>query len=88
MGRPSGAERPGLAEVVLGWLRGLSRAKAREDAALSVEARLGLGPKKQLVLVNCCGKKVLLAVSGEGIATVMEVGEPKRTQRGRKEAEL
>lgn len=88
MTRLAGDGRTGLVGVAVRWLRGLSGTQAREEAALRVEARLSLGPKKQLVLVNCCGKKVLLAVSGEGISAVMEMGGPKKAARGRKEAEL
>ena len=73
--------RAGVVGALVRRLRGLSAAKAGGEALLRVEARLSLGPKKQLMLVNCCGKKVLLAVSGESIATVLEVDGPRKALR-------
>ena len=58
------------------WLRGLGRARAAA-APLCVEARLSLGAKKSLVLVNCQGRQVLLALSGDTVAPVLELGAPK-----------
>ena len=83
MNEAAGGMRTGLVGAVVRRLRGLSAAKAGSESALRVEARLSLGPKKQLMLVNCCGKKVLLAVSGDSIAPVMEVEGPgKKAGRG------
>ena len=81
MNEAAGGVRTGLVGAVVRRLRGLSAAKAGSEAPLRVEARLSLGPKKQLMLVNCCGKKVLLAVSGESIATVLEVDGPRKALR-------
>lgn len=52
--------------------------KPAADAPLRVEARLSLGTKKSLVLVNCCGRRMLLAVSGDTIAPVLEVAQRSR----------
>jgi flagellar biogenesis protein FliO len=57
------------------WLRGLSRARAAA-APLRIEARLSLGVKKSLVLVNCRGRQVLLALSGDTVAPVLELAAP------------
>jgi flagellar biogenesis protein FliO len=65
----------------------LLRAPAAADAPLRLEARLNLGPKKSLVLVNCCGSRVLLAVSGDTIVPVADLPKPGRTRSAvRKEA--
>lgn len=75
MTRPGIAAPPasGWVARAAGWLRGLSRAQTAETP-LRVEARLSLGPKKQLLLVDCCGQRVLLAVSGDTVAPVLELG--------------
>lgn len=57
-----------LAARLLGWLRRLTGARrAVIDTPLRAEARLSLGPKKSLVLVNCCGRRVLLGISGDNL---------------------
>lgn len=61
------------------WLRGLGRRPA--EMPLRVEARVSLGPKQSLVLVNCRGRRVLLAVSGAGIAPVMEMARERAGTR-------
>lgn len=53
--------------------------KPASDVPLRIEARLSLGPKKSLILVNCCGRRMLLSISGDAIAPVLEV-----VQRGRR----
>lgn len=61
------------------WLRGLSKAR-RAAVPLRVEARLSLGVKKSLILVNCRGRHVLLALSGDTVAPVLEL-EPTPNAR-------
>ena len=70
-----------LAARLTAWLRRLPAPRAAGDAPLLLEARLGLGPKKSLVLVNCCGKRVLLALSGDTIHPVMEMSAGARTAK-------
>jgi flagellar biogenesis protein FliO len=82
----AGAVRPGedsLAARVLGWLRRLTGFRAvAVDAPLRAEARLSLGPKKSLVLVNCCGRCVLVGLSGDAIVPLGEWPETSaRTKR-------
>jgi flagellar biogenesis protein FliO len=48
---------------------------------IRLEGRLSLGPKKSLVLVQCRGKSVLLALGGEGITPVMEVPAHRRRKK-------
>ena len=67
-----------MIERLRAWLRRLARPTAA-NAPLQLEARMSLGAKKSLVLVQCCGKRVLLAVSGDTIAPVMEI--PKAARR-------
>jgi flagellar biogenesis protein FliO len=53
---------------VLDWLGRLTGTRTTAaDAPLRTEARLSLGPKKSLVLVNCCGRRVLLGLSGDAM---------------------
>ncbi len=59
------------------WLRRFRTAPATA-APLHLESRVSLGPKKSLVLVNCCGKRVLLAIAGDAITPVMEVAARRR----------
>lgn len=67
---------------ILAGLRRLLRAPAASDAALHIEARVSLGPKKSLVLVNCCGKYLLMAVSGDTIVPVADVPKQRRAKQG------
>jgi flagellar biogenesis protein FliO len=79
-----------LATRLLGWLRRMTGSRtAAADAPLSAEARLSLGPKKSLVLVNCCGRRVLVGLSGDAIVLLGEwphPSEPRRKAGVRKEA--
>jgi len=59
------------------WVRRLGTAPATA-ALLHLESRVSLGPKKSLVLVNCCGRRVLLAIAGDAITPVMEVASRRR----------
>jgi len=68
----------GWAVRVGGWLRRFRSAAARGDTLLSLEGRVSLGPKKALMLVNCCGKRVLVAVSGDSVTPILELPRPKR----------
>jgi hypothetical protein len=58
---------------LLSWLRRLTGARAEAaEAPLRAEARLHLGPKKSLVLVSCCGRRVLVGLSGEAMVLLGE----------------
>ena len=39
--------------------------------------RLNIGPKKSLLLVSCCGQRVLVAVAGETVTTLLEMDTQK-----------
>ena len=43
------------------------------DHLLSVEERVAIGPKKTLMLVNCAGRRFLVATAGDAIAPMIEV---------------
>jgi flagellar biogenesis protein FliO len=81
-----------LVAGLLRWLRSLAgKRSAAVDAPLRAEARLSLGPKKSLVLVNCCGRRVLLGLSGDALIPLGEwprqaERRTKRTGATRKEA--
>ncbi len=63
------------------WLRRLMSLPTAAELPIRLEGRLSLGPKKSLVLVNCRGKSVLLALGSEGITPVMEVPPHRRRRR-------
>jgi len=63
------------------WLRRLMSLPTAGEMPIRLEGRLSLGPKKSLVLVNCRGKSVLLALGGESITPVMEVPAHRRRRR-------
>jgi flagellar biogenesis protein FliO len=63
------------------WLRRLMSLPTAGEMPIRLEGRLNLGPKKSLVLVNCRGKSVLLAVGGEAITPVMEVPARRRKRK-------
>jgi flagellar biogenesis protein FliO len=72
-------ENESLAVRLLAWLRRVARGRAADaEAPLRAEARMSLGPKKSLVLVNCCGRRVLLGLSGDAIVPLGEVELPRR----------
>jgi flagellar biogenesis protein FliO len=71
----------GWAGGVLRWIRGMVKVQAAGEAALRVEGRISLGPKKSLVLVNCRGREVLLAMSGDAVTPVMELARRPRKAR-------
>lgn len=75
MPRPSWTMRLGL------WLRRLMSLPVSGDMPIRLEGRLNLGPKKALVLVNCRGKSVLLALGAEAITPVMEVPAQRRRRK-------
>lgn len=79
MPRPTWTMRLGL------WLRRLMSLPTSGEMPIRMEGRLNLGPKKSLVLVNCRGKSVLLALGGEAITPVMEVPAPRRRRKERAE---
>jgi flagellar biogenesis protein FliO len=54
-------------------IAGLSRAARASEQRLSIEERLVIGPKKTLMLVNCDGRRFLLATAGDMIAPMIEL---------------
>ena len=63
------------------WLRRLMSLPTASEMPIRLEGRLNLGPKKSLVLVNCRGKSVLLAMGSEVITPIMEVPAHRRRQK-------
>jgi hypothetical protein len=80
--RSARPEEDSLAARLLRWLHGLTGLRAAAaETPLRAEARLSLGPKKSLVLVNCCGRRVLLGIAGDAIVPLGEVeSAPRRTK--------
>ncbi len=83
MGRTTEAGSPGyLAGRLFGQristlsrfvLERLSLPVKSADRLLSIEERLAIGPKKTLMLVNCAGRRFLVAAAGDAIAPIIEV---------------
>jgi flagellar biogenesis protein FliO len=73
----------GWAGSLLRRVRGLVGARSGEESPLRVEGRISLGPKKSLVLVDCRGREVLLAISGDAVTPVMELAAPRRTRKAK-----
>ncbi|HEX4312287.1 MAG TPA: flagellar biosynthetic protein FliO [Acidobacteriaceae bacterium] len=63
------------------WLRRLMSLPTAGEMPIRLEGRLNLGPKKSLVLVNCRGKSVLLAMGSDVITPIMEVPAHRRRKR-------
>lgn len=70
----------------------LARAAHPVQNTLLIEERLAIGPKKTLMVVNCHGRRFLLATAGDMIAPLIEIqlidekshGETRASQRRRK----
>jgi len=77
----AGSGQEGWAGAWLRRIRGLVKARSAGEAALRVEGRISLGPKKSLVLVDCRGRQVLLAVSGDTVTPLMEMPRPRKGKR-------
>ncbi|HEX4005956.1 MAG TPA: flagellar biosynthetic protein FliO [Acidobacteriaceae bacterium] len=75
----SAGGKTGWAHRLAGWLRRLAGNPASQTMPLRVEARLSLGAKKSLVLVNCSGRQVLLALHGDAITPLLEMPKPRKT---------
>lgn len=54
-------------------LETLSLPSKCSDRLLSVEERIAIGPRKTLLLVNCAGRRFLVATAGDAIAPMIEV---------------
>lgn len=76
----------GWAARAVEWIRSF-RSGPAVPAPLRLESRVSLGPKKSLLLVNCCGKRILLAVAGDAITPVMEVAGRRRPGTAKERAE-
>jgi flagellar biogenesis protein FliO len=64
---------------VLQMFQGLLPASAAPKRLISIEERMEIGPKKTLMLVNCAGRRFLLATTGDSIAPL---GEIRPTENG------
>jgi flagellar biogenesis protein FliO len=57
--------------------------RAGENGVLRIEERLSLGPKKMLFLIDCGGRKFLLAAGAETIHSITEVKAEDEQRRSR-----
>jgi hypothetical protein len=76
---------------LLRWLRSLAgrfiERSQPDEQALFIEERLAFGPKKQLLLVSCHGRRFLMASSADSVTSLVEVlregqGAAEVKQRG------
>lgn len=66
----------------------LARAAGPAQSALSIEERLAIGPKKTLMVVNCHGKRFLVATAGDMIAPLIEIQLSDEKSQGETRASL
>jgi flagellar biogenesis protein FliO len=68
----------------------VSRSCATQESSLRIEERLNLGPKKALLLVNCHGRRFLVATAGDTIAPLIEVDpcDEKTTRKAERPVRL
>lgn len=76
---------PGWIAKIAALVGRMTGTAASAESPLRIEARLSLGPKKSLALVDCHGRRVLLALSGDAIVPVLQIAEPKPRVRNTKE---
>lgn len=60
----------------------LRRTGSHAESSLSIEERVVIGPKKMVMVVNCGGRRFLLATAGEMIAPLIEI-QPFQEKRRR-----
>ncbi|HTV14974.1 MAG TPA: flagellar biosynthetic protein FliO [Acidobacteriaceae bacterium] len=73
-----------LGARILTWLRRrVSAQKRAAEAPLHAEARLNLGPRKSLVLVNCCGRRLLVGLSGDNMVLLGEWPQARARRESR-----
>ena len=76
----TGMRQEGWARVLLRWIRSRVKTRSGGEEVLRVAGRISLGPKKSLVLVECRGRQVLLAMSGDAVTPVMELPRPRKAK--------
>jgi flagellar biogenesis protein FliO len=83
---PNAAALPAAMQRLAGLMRmlvaRLSRAASPAQNILSIEERLTIGPKKMVMVVNCDGRRFLLATAGEMIAPLIEIQPPEEKKAG------
>ena len=63
----------GIVRLIRLALNKLSRTAQPSDRCLSIEEQLVIGSNKTLLLVNCGGRRFLLATTGDTITPMVEV---------------
>ena len=82
------AERGGFAAAMLSWIGGVARGgfagmvNARGARRMAVVERLELGDRRQLLLVECEGRRYLVGAGGQGVQAIAEVGEQVEAELG------
>jgi flagellar biogenesis protein FliO len=75
-----------LQKLVSFILSRCTKANDTGERLLTLEGRLAIGPKETLTLVQCAGRRYLVAAGGGSIVSLTEVSSPSgRRQRVRKE---
>jgi flagellar biogenesis protein FliO len=74
-----------LRQQLLGLLRRILRSFQQPPEArqfiMSIEQRIAVGPKQSLILVNCAGRRFLLAMAGDSITSPVEVNSSLKPAR-------
>lgn len=65
----------------------LKPAARSAERVLAVEERVGLGPKKALMVVRCHGQRFLVATAGDTVGPILELAKPKVARPTRRERE-
>jgi flagellar biogenesis protein FliO len=73
----------GWAVALLRRMSGLVKVRTGIESPLRIEGRISLGPKKSLVLVDCRGREILLAVSGDTVTPLMELPAARRVRKAK-----
>lgn len=74
-----------LRSAILRLFGRLKPAARSAERALAVEERVGLGPKKALMVVRCHGQRFLVATTADGVGPILEIAGPKPARRTRRE---
>ncbi len=68
-----------LLRCVRVMFRGLLRTSEASQHVMSIEQQIAMGPKRTLMLVNCAGRRFLLAMAGDSVTAPVEVGPVAET---------
>jgi flagellar biogenesis protein FliO len=73
-----------LPDLLRAMGRRMSQSRGDAERHLRIDERVSIGPKKSLLLVSCCGQRVLVAVAGETVTMLLalDTRKPPKTTAG------